>query len=497
MASNSVLDVWGWLVSLPPVSQWNSDTQCFCIYRSEPSQPSLNLRVIRHIHGHNPHVIFSLTADFNSHITLWSSNSLHIKEIIDKSFDSKTLQLLLCGIIAGVLKYESYKKSSISVPGMLIDEDCKDIFNLALLTLALLVCIYEAPQDLRFRSIEELSLRLYSRNSQESMKQLVRILGSNLEEQWMRSVNLAITNWIMESRSSNLSLSLPSPFFAYSFSTVGLWKVQLYCPITAMISNNQGNKTQDSRLNFSLNYQQLEGVIQFTYKVIFREYWIDIVVKVDNIRCDVNQLVSEKLISKQGHGSEEKHFPSRILLQLAPTLQTDVISVSVSKSSDNPIHEVGVEKGVEGSFEPPGSYLGLKVSASETVTLAIKPWKFEQSVHGDSAVLNWFLHDGVNGREVFSTKPPKMAIFRPRSWFRNRYSSAYRPFTRQGGVIFAGDEYGESVWWKICRGAKGKRMDWEICGKVWLTYWPNKHRTFYSETRTLEFKELLHINLEM
>ncbi|PKU62202.1 hypothetical protein MA16_Dca011495 [Dendrobium catenatum] len=289
-----------------------------------------------------------------------------------------------------------------------------------------------------------------------------------------------------------------------------------------MISNNQGNNTHDSRLNFSLNYQQLEGVIQFTYKVIFREYWIDVVVKVDNIRfvlvskefiyfhivfkiqqlhfilyrCDVNQLVSEKLMSKQGYGSEEKHFPSRILLQLAPTLQTDVISVSVSKSSDNPLHEVGVEKGVEGSFEPPGSYLGLKVSASETVTLAIKPWKFEQSVHGDSAALNWFLHDGVNGREVFSTKPPKMAIFRPRSWFRNRYSSAYRPFTRQGGVIFAGDEYGESVWWKICRGGKGKRMDWEICGKVWLTYWPNKHRTFYSETRMLEFKELLHINLE-
>ncbi|KAK8935619.1 hypothetical protein KSP39_PZI013845 [Platanthera zijinensis] len=502
MASTSALDAHQWLLNIPPISKWESETQTFCIYASNPpNQPSLNLRIIRNIvQFHNPLVIFSLAADLNSPISLWSTNPFHIRNSENNPFDSKTIQLLLRSIISGVFKYESYKKTpSISVPGSLFDGDLKEIFNLAVLTLSLLVCIYEAPQgDVRRGSVEDLRLRLSSRSSREAMKKLVRMVGSNLEQQWMRSVNLGLTNWIAENRGWNQGLSAaPSALFCHSLSTSGLWKVQLYCPIAAMaVDEDGGSATHDRRLIFSLNYQQLEGVIQFAYKVFVRENWMDVRVEVDNIRLDVNQLVSEKLMANKGYGSEEKHFPSRVSLALTPTLQTDVISVSVSKSSDNPIHEVGVEKGIESSFEPSSSYLGLKVSASETVTTSIRPWKFEQSVHGDTAVLSWFLHEGVNGREVFSRNVSKMAIIRPRSWFKNRYSSISRPFTRHGGVIFAGDEYGESVWWKVCKEAEGKTMQWEISGRIWLTYWPNKHRTFYSETRMLEFKELMYISLE-
>lgn len=200
-------------------------------------------------------------------------------------------------------------------------------------------------------------------------------------------------------------------------------------------------------------------------------------------------------MAERGYGSEEKHFPSRVSLKLTPTLQSDVLSVTVSKSSDNPIHEVGIEKALEGSFDPPNSYFGLHVSTTESITMSMKPWKFEQSVYGVSANLNWFLHDGINGREVFSSKPSKFSLLQPRAWFKDRYSSAYRPFTKQGGVIFAGDEYGDSVWWKVCGGALGKTMEWEITGSIWLTYWPNKQRTFYTETRKLEFRELLYLSL--
>lgn len=200
-------------------------------------------------------------------------------------------------------------------------------------------------------------------------------------------------------------------------------------------------------------------------------------------------------MAERGYGCEEKHFPSRISLQLTPALQSGVLSVSVSKSSDNPTQEIGLEKSLEGAFEPPNSYLGLRISATESVTMSVKPWKFEQSVDGDSANLSWFLHDGVNGREVFSSRPSKFALLQPRTWFRNRYSTAYRPFTKQGGIIFAGDEYGESVWWKVCPAALGKTMEWEIRGSIWLTYWPNKQRTFYSETRKLHFKESLNVHL--
>jgi hypothetical protein len=211
-------------------------------------------------------------------------------------------------------------------------------------------------------------------------------------------------------------------------------------------------------------------------------------------RCDVDSLVSETLMAERGYGSEEKHFPSRVMLQITPMQQSDVLSVSVGKSNDNPTHEFGIEKGFEGSFDPPNSF-GLKASITESLTLAMKPWKFEQSVHGNTATLNWFLHDGVNGREVYSSKPSKLSLLQPRAWFRDRYSNAYRPFTKQGGVIFARDEYGDSVWWKICGATLGKTMNWEIRGWIWLTYWPNKQRTFHSETRWLEFRECLQLPL--
>lgn len=78
---------------------------------------------------------------------------------------------------------------------------------------------------------------------------------------------------------------------------------------------------------------------------------------------------------------------------------------------------------------------------------------------------------------------------------RRRKASVNRPFTKQGGVIFAGDEYGESVCWKVDKRAIGKTMEWELKGRLWLTYWPNKHITPYAETRRLEFREVLHLNL--
>lgn len=211
-------------------------------------------------------------------------------------------------------------------------------------------------------------------------------------------------------------------------------------------------------------------------------------------RCDVIKLVNESLMRERGARSGEKHFPSRVSLQLTPTLQNQVLSLSVGKSSENPRREIGVDKSIEASFEPVNT-LGLKVSAGESTTVSLKPWKFEESVYGYSANFNWFLHDSMDGKEIYSTKPSKFALINPKSWFKNRYSRACRPFTRQGGVIFAGDEYGEGVSWKVDKGAIGNTMEWEVRGWIWLTYLPNKHKTFYNETRRMEFREIVHLNV--
>ncbi|XAR65986.1 hypothetical protein NMG60_11012017 [Bertholletia excelsa] len=491
MAFSCFPDIWSWIQNLPPITQWTRDSMSISMCSSSSSQPSLKLSIAKS----SPSSLFiSIFADFNVSISLWASKPFKFNTKSTKLVDDEAISNLLTNLIEGVLNYCPNKDtSSFKIPQIDSRNNLKEIFNISFLTLTFLICIYEAPADLRSACLHILKNQLACLHSKGSIKLLMRLIGSNVEEQWMRSVNLAITNWIVELQATKHTLKTPSPLFSYALPTVGLWKVQLYCPVIAMDVEKSSNPP-DEHLWFSLNYHQLEGVIQLNHKVLVREKWIDVMVNVDNIRCDVIRLVTEALMSERGAGIAEKHFPSRISLHLTPSFQTNVLSVSVSKSSENPTTEIGLEKTLEGSFDPPTS-LGLTVSAAETITMSLKPWKFEQSVYGNSAILDWYLHDSVDGREVFSSKPSKMALLQPKAWFRHRYSNVHRPFTRQGGVIFAKDEYGETVWWKVDKGTLGKLTEWEIKGWIWLTYWPNKHRTFHNETKRLEFRETLQLTV--
>ncbi|KAJ1417729.1 hypothetical protein SESBI_16397 [Sesbania bispinosa] len=467
------------------------------ICSSTSSQPLLNLAIAK-IHQ-SPKLSLVIVADFNIPIYLWTSKPF--KPTSNKTnnnlIDEETISNLFVNFIQAILHYGSNKNNPFirfpkldSVP----NNNISDVFNLSFFILLFLVCIYEAPSDLRSGCIDVLKDHLTSFQSRQASRLVMKLLGSNLEEQWMRSVNLAITNWIGEMEEQHNTFRTPCPLFSYACSTVGLWKVQLYCPLIAMDAEQPKSHSANEKLQFSLKYHQVESVLQFNYKVLIKEKWVEIMVNIDNIRCDITKLVNDSLMKERGSGATEKHFPSRISLQLTPTLQNQVLSLSVGKSSENPQKEIGVDKGIEASFEP-SNPLALKVSAGESTTVSLKPWKFEQSVYGYSANLNWFLHDSMDGKEVFSSKPSKCALINPKSWFKNRYSNVYRPFTRQGGVIFAGDEYGECVGWKVDKGAIGKTMEWEIRGWIWLTYWPNKRITFYNETRRLEFREIVHLDI--
>ncbi|XP_050210671.1 uncharacterized protein LOC126660980 [Mercurialis annua] len=488
-------DIFSWIQNLPPIAEWQNNFISICICSSaSSSQPSLNLCVTKNLTSST--ISFSINANFNLSFSLWTSKSIKTNSKSLKLLDDDNISSFLTNLIEDVLSYCSNKcKSSIKVPKLNFVSNLKDIFNLAFLSLSFLICIYEAPADLRSGCLANLKTELTNCRLREGSKLLMRIIGSNLEEQWMRSINLAITNWISEIQVANRIIKTPSPLFSYSFSTFEFWKVQLYCPVIAMDIESSGYPLAGEKLLFSLKHHQLEGVMQFNYRVIVQEKWVDVIATIDNIRCDVIRLVNDSLMMKQGVGTEEKHFPSRISLYLTPILQTNILSVSVGKSSDNPITEIEVEKSMETSFDPPNTFLGFRLSVGETVSTSLKPWKFEESVYGYSAIMNWFLHDSMDGREVSSSKPSKMALINPRAWFKDRYSSAHRPFTRQGGVVFARDEYGNGIRWKVDKNALGKTMDWEIKGRIWLTYWPNKHRTFYSETRMLEFREIVHLTI--
>ncbi|CDP13959.1 unnamed protein product [Coffea canephora] len=490
MASLSFLDVWTWIQNLPPITQWKSNSMSTCVCSSRSSRAHLKLSITKSLQSS---VSLSILAAYNVPVNLWTSKPFKLKSTLQ---DKETVSNLLLNFVEDILSYSPNRcPSLLKLPSIDSSLNLKDIFNFSFLSLTFLICIYEAPSDIRSECLSTLKNQFSCPRSRDVSRMLMRVLGSNVEEQWMRSINLAITNWIVELQASSHSLKAPSPLYSYSNSAFGLWKVQLYCPVIAMDVETSSNPSPDDRLLFSLNYHQLEGVIQLNYSVIVREKWIEVLVNTDNIRCDVIRLVNEALMNERGAGTAEKHFPSRISLHITPTVQTNIISISVSKSSQNPKREIGLERAIEASLEPTNPFVGINFSAGETMTMSLRPWKFEQSVYGNSAILNWFLHDSADGKEVSSSKPSKFALLQPKAWFKNRYATAYRPFNKDGGVIFAGDEYGDKVCWKVDRGAVGKLMEWEIRGWIWLTYWPNKHRTLYSETRRAEFREVLNLML--
>lgn len=285
MASFCLPDVCSWISNLPPVTQWRKNSMSICLCSSNSTQPSLNLSIIRSLQNLNPSVSFTILADFHTPIYLWTSQSFKLNTKSQNPIDEETISNLFQNIIDGVLGYTPNKNSSfLRLPTLRGTNSFNDMFNLAFYTLTLLICIYEAPRDLRLGCLNTLKHHLMKSQPREASKQLMRLLGSNLEEQWMRSLNLAITNWIVEFKGPNHSIKTPSPLFSYAISTVGLCKVQLYCPTIAMEVESSSSTSLDERLLLSLRYQQLEGVIQLVHKVIVRENWVDVVVNIDNIR---------------------------------------------------------------------------------------------------------------------------------------------------------------------------------------------------------------------
>ncbi|KAL4189566.1 hypothetical protein AMTRI_Chr08g207780 [Amborella trichopoda] len=491
MGSCSVPDIWTWINSLPQSPQWETDSLSISICSPKPNQPALKFSIKKHPLLSNS-VVFSLLIDLRFPIILWSSNPCELNPQTLKPYQQTTFSLFL-NFITHVLHYSSNTKPSPTIVNVHItpkDPKFPEFFNLCFASMSLCVCIYEAPQDIRNICLRTFQRHLTHNKSKQTQKHFLQAIGSNLEEQWMRSLALAITN-------IGPGIALELGPYSYATPIFGAWKLRLYCPIAAMkqVGESSGECSTDDRLLFSLRHHHLETVLQLRYSLAFQHNWVDVFMSIDNIRCDIVPLVTDALVERRGAGEEEKHFPSRISLYVTPIDDANLLSVSVFKSSDNPTHEIGTERGIETGFDAPQSYFGVKVSATDSNSMSMKPWRFEQSAEGSSGTMSWFLHDSMDGREVFSSRPSKMTLIQPKVWFRDRYSNAYRPFTKQGGVVFARDEYGEGIAWRLRKEVKGMLTNWEIKGSVYVTYWPNKYRTFFCETKFVEFQEIVQLGL--
>lgn len=284
MASCDSPDAFSWLQTLPPLSQWKRNSISMCICSPNSSHPSLNFSLTRS--SQSPNIFtFSVVADFKIPISLFVSNPFRIIGSNSTKFlNENVISTLLMGFVDVVLNYNVKRTTcSIQIQNLGSTSNLKDVFNLAFFTFVFLICIYEAPTSLRRTCLKTVKDQLVTCRSRQGSKLLMVQLGSNLEEQWMRSLNLAITNWIIEIKAFQ-HLKSPSPLFSYAFSTQGLWKVHMYCPVIAMEMESVNSALNDERLFFSLNYHQLEGVIQFNHRIYVREKWFNIAVNIDNVR---------------------------------------------------------------------------------------------------------------------------------------------------------------------------------------------------------------------
>lgn len=282
-------DIWTWIQNLPPITEWTSNSMSISIYSSSSSfRPSLKLSISKKLQS-SSFIIFSLFADYTTSISLWTSKPIRInpKSTTFLDYEDNVSKIFLT-LIDVILQYCPNKNVFLfKLPKLRSITNFKEMFNFSFLTLSFLICIYEAPTDLRSECLHKLKDQYACEQSREVSKFLMRLLGSNIEEQWMRAVNLAITNWIVEVKATNNALKTPSPLFSYGNSTFGMWKVQLYCPLIAMDLEKSSSPSPEEKLVFSMNYHQVEGVIQLNHRVIIRESWIEVIAKVDNIRYNI------------------------------------------------------------------------------------------------------------------------------------------------------------------------------------------------------------------
>ncbi|XP_047326019.1 uncharacterized protein LOC124929662 [Impatiens glandulifera] len=293
---SSFPDVYAWFLKLPPITQWQSDSSMSILL----NQPYLNLKVTK---NGSSSICFSIVvANFSIPISLWTSKPIKLPTDLIMStrlVNDEIMFPLLTNIIQDELKYcpdsnENASRIDHDHDQLVIINNFKDmmamIINISFLTLTFLICVYDAPKDIRSECLNILREQLACSYSRETMKIFVGLLGSNLEEKWIRTMNLAITNWLSENQ-TEIRTYPSSCLFSYALSTSALWKVQVYCPVIDMdiesstyYPSTRPPSPPDERLWFSLNYHQLESVIQLNYKVIVRDTWIDVIVNIDNIR---------------------------------------------------------------------------------------------------------------------------------------------------------------------------------------------------------------------
>lgn len=118
-----------------------------------------------------------------------------------------------------------------------------------------------------------------------------------------------------------------------------------------------------------------------------------------------------------------------------------------------------------------------------------RDWRWEQGADGNTAIFEGVLCNYENGARVatWQHRNGSNGEVGPRGGVQRRCWN--------GGLVFAGDEYGEEVSWRMGREEVMREMDggdllkWRLGGKIWLSYWPRDSENSHYETRCVEWCE--------
>ncbi|XP_043713849.1 uncharacterized protein LOC122662317 [Telopea speciosissima] len=523
------MDMWSWICELPNSDEWaESDSPLVFQLAIEEdakhnTQKSILLKAER-TSGSNTEtlVTFSVCLEgfyypsHNPHKTLWVSDPCPLSA--DKPFLPLLLQLLQDIIARAPFTYDNtcprsqLQKLKPEPVSWILDshspESFSTFFNLIFLCRLFWLCISDAPAEAGYLYMESLlgpNLSVLS-TSKHVLRTFLTSIGVDGELCFMRTLGYMLAKWLIlkgaavVGKSQSLTKNNLRLGFSYATESHGFWSLKGYAPVLSMTRIGGSDHDQspqypvleakDFVLTYALAHQQLEALIQLEYTAEFHEGFIQVTARVDNLRFHVSKLGFGT--NDNGDYDEERHFPSKIRVWVGPEIgATYVAGLSLGRSTDNPEREVETQKVVKGNFgkSKSSSLPRLKATARTSTRKTMKNWRWEQDAEGNAAVFEAVLYDNTSGDEVVTWKPGMVGgdLKTKNGSFRKRYSGASRAFNKTGNVVFARDQHGEEVVWRLSKDMEGSVLKWRIGGKVWLSYWPCNVQSSHIETRCVDW----------
>lgn len=510
-----MLDIWSWIDGLPNSDEWDKSDSPLVLElassgpRQESSTRSIHLRAERTFESDTDALVTFTVCLQGFHpnsaqTTLWVSDTCPLSS--PKPFLPLLLQLLQEIISRSPTSHNStcprsqLQKLKPDPVSWIMDshspESLSGFFNLIFLTRLFWLCACEAPSEvgsLYFHSFLAPNIEALSFKHVPVLRTFLVTVGVDAELCFMRALGYMLAKWlILKEMRVGLQALTPAQNlgFSYAAEAHGFWVLKGYSPVLGMKLTHSNDpriqfpaiEVKESVLRYALAHQQLEAVIQFEYSVGFYDGFLQVNARVDNIRLHVAKLGFNG--SDDVGYADERHFPSRIRVWVGPEVgATYVAGVSLGRSTNNEEKEVEVQKAVKGSFKKSKAPTPRVKATTRTRT---RNWRWEQDTEGNAVIFDAVLCDNVTGLEVSTWKPVTGGGKLGRD-FQNRYIGSSRPFTKTGGLVFAGDEYGEGVGWRLSKEMEGSVLKWRIGGQVWVSYFPNEVKSSYFETRCVEW----------